>query len=122
MDSIILKNMTFYACHGVLEKEKLEKQPFIIDMKINTDLSIASQSDSVFDTIDYSEVYGIVKKIVEGNSYNLLEKLAVEIQKKVFATYETADVISILIKKPKAPIDGDFDYMGVEIVKKRSEV
>ena len=122
MDKIILKGMKFNACHGVLEQEKTVKQPFIIDLELVIDLGGATESDSLSDTIDYSAVYKLTEEILLENSFNLIEKIAGVICGKVFDKFPQISEMLVRIKKPNAPVRGDFKYMGVEIVRKKHEI
>lgn len=114
MDKIIARSLKFTAYHGALPQEKLHPQPFIVDLEMNVDLSAAGKSDYLLDTINYAEVYEVVKKIVLGKSYNLIEALAENIATAVLKNFPVKEV-KVKVYKPKAPINGDFDYFAVEI-------
>lgn len=121
MDRIVLKNLSFYGYHGVLIEEKKLGQKFYIDLEIYTDLRDACSSDDVNDTINYKLVYDIVKNIVENKKFNLLEKLADEIIYEIFKRFCSIDEIIVRIRKPEAPVNGIFDYFGVELRRRRDE-
>ena len=108
MDIINLKDLRFYGYHGVLEEEKVLGQKFIIDLKLYADLSKACVSDDVNDTISYALVYDIVKEIVENEKFNLIEKLGNEIIDKLFNQFNSIEKIRIEVKKPKAPVNGNW--------------
>jgi len=114
MDKIVMEGLRFIANHGVLPQEKLMRQPFIIDLELYLDTRKAGVSDDVRDTVDYGDVYLTVKKIMEGKSRNLLEALAEKIATVLLTNYRFLGV-KVRIKKPNAPIDGDFTALGVEI-------
>ena len=57
--------MNFFAYHGVYPDEKKNGQNFIVDLELYTDLSTAGKSDNLKHTIDYSNVYEIIKQIME---------------------------------------------------------
>ena len=73
MDKIFLKNMEFFAFHGVLNDERINGQYFEIDVEMNLDLSEAIKSDDLRDTVDYGQIYLIVKDETMKNRYNLVE-------------------------------------------------
>lgn len=114
MDKIIAKGLKFTAYHGALPQEKLHPQPFIIDLELTVDLRAAGKSDHLIDTINYAEVYEIVKKIVLEKSYNLIEALAENIAAALLKNLPLKEV-KVKICKPEAPINGEFDYFAVEI-------
>ena len=114
MDKVIIKNMVFSGYHGCEDYEKTNQQPFNIDIEIKLDLTNPMKSDKLETTVNYSSVYDLVREIVEENSFNLIEKLASEIIDGINSNF-SVDSVKILIKKPKAPMSGKFDYVAVEI-------
>lgn len=120
MDKIILKGLIFYAYHGVLDEEKRLGQKFIIDIELKCDLTKAGLSDDVNDTINYAEVYNLVKEIVEVNKFNLIEKLADVCAQEILAKFTDAEEVIIKVKKPQAPVEGLFSYFATEIRRKRN--
>lgn len=120
MDKIILKGLVFYAYHGVLEAEKKLGQKFIIDIELKCDLKKACLSDDVKDTINYAEVYNLVKEIVETSRYNLLEKLAETCAQEILTKFTDVEEIIIKVKKTQAPVEGLFSYFATEIRRKRN--
>lgn len=121
MDKIIMKNLRFYGYHGVLPEEQEDGQNFIIDLEMHLGLHKAGSSDDIKDTVDYSRVYGIIKEITESNKFRLIEKLAESISGEIMSIYKEIEKISVTVKKPEAPIDGDFDWVGVQILRSRNE-
>lgn len=121
MDKIIMKNLMFFAYHGVLPEENRLGQKFCISVQLDTNLKKAGITDKVEDTINYAEVYQCVKHIVENKKYKLLEALAENISKEILTKFEKVEEVKITIEKPEAPVSGIFDYFAVEIRRKRNE-
>ena len=71
MDYIKLKNMAFFGYHGDEPEEKTLGQRFYIDVVIGTDLSKVSRTDDLNDSVNYVEVFQIVKRAAEGGPYKL---------------------------------------------------
>jgi 7,8-dihydroneopterin aldolase/epimerase/oxygenase len=122
MDKIILKSMRFYAYHGVLQEEREKGQNFCIDIEMSVDLRKAGMNDELFDTLDYSKVFYDVKEITENNKFRLIEKLADSISREMLSRYERIQEILVRVRKPEAPIEGEFDWVGVEIKRSRDEL
>lgn len=114
-----MKNLAFFGYHGVLKEENILGQKFFVDIELYTDLKKAGMSDNVIDTINYAEVYDQVKNIVENKRFNLLEALAEDIGKTILDGFPKVNEIYIKIRKPEAPVNGIYDYFGVEIRRKR---
>lgn len=114
MDRIMARGLTFKACHGVLAAEKIEPQIFKVDVDLLLDTSSAGNSDDLKDTVSYAEVFEQVRKIVENESYNLLEALAENIATALLLRFPIMGV-ELTVYKPNAPVDGKFDYFAVSI-------
>lgn len=122
MDKIIIKNLTLKAHHGVLQEEKDNGQTFILDITALLDLTKARQSDDLNDTENYAEMIGTIKAVFFGEKNNLIERAAERVADSLLKKYKTIESITVLLKKPEAPINADFDYVGVEITKSRGEL
>lgn len=122
MDKIFLKAMQFYGYHGVFDFEQAEGQPFIIDLELTGDFDEAAKNDDLTSTTSYADVYALVQHIVETERYQLIEALAYRIIKAIFEQFDTYYMIDIEVKKPNAPIDGDFAYVSVKMKKNRFEI
>lgn len=115
-DKIALYGMEFYGKHGVLPEEKALGQKFIVDVELYLSLQQAGETDYLDKTINYADVFEMVRNIVQGKTYNLIEALAENIAQEILKLYSTERVM-VRVKKPQAPIAGSFDYVGVEIVR-----
>ena len=103
MDCIILEGMIFYGYHGLKAEEKSLGQRFIVDLKVELDLSVAGNSDQISDTAHYGNMYRVVKRIVEGKSKNLIEAVAEDVATTILKDFNVSSV-SIKISKPDVPI------------------
>jgi dihydroneopterin aldolase len=120
MDKILMKNLKFFGYHGVHEEEQLKGQNFYIDVEMCVNLEKACGTDNLQHTVDYSAVYDIIKYITENNKFRLIEKLAQSISGEILSRYREIDEITVRVRKPEAPINGEFDWVGVEITRGRN--
>ena len=111
-NSIRLNNMKFYAFHGVMEQEKKAGNTFIVNLELFTDLSKASETDELSDTINYAEIYDIVKTEMEIPS-NLLEHVAGRILRKIKQQFPVIEKIKICLSKEKPPVAGEIESAAV---------
>ena len=58
---ILLKEIRCYAYHGVAPQENLIGNEYIIDLKLKVDISKATRTDEVADTVNYAEVHQVIK-------------------------------------------------------------
>ncbi|WP_169312036.1 dihydroneopterin aldolase [Syntrophobotulus glycolicus] len=117
---IHLRGMEFYGYHGVMPEEKITGQRFIVDMDIYPDVPLISGSDNIEFTVDYAEVYGVIKRCVEEEKYNLLETLAEQIVKEVMKRFSCTK-IRVEVHKPNAPIPGMIRDISVELKRERKQ-
>ncbi|MCL2884998.1 MAG: dihydroneopterin aldolase [Oscillospiraceae bacterium] len=118
MDAIYIKDLRVYAHHGVKEEEKRKGQPFILDITLRTDLARAGETDDIADTVNYAAVTRCVIETMQSGSDNLIERAAARVADAVLAQFPVNEV-TVLLKKPRAPVAADFDYMAVEITRGR---
>ncbi len=120
MDRIALEGMAFYGYHGVGPEERELGQRFVVDLEMERDLRRAGLSDDPEDTTSYSDVYEVVREVVEGRPRRLLESVAEAIAGRVLEEFEVASV-RVTVRKPKAPMPGGiFSHAAVEILRERS--
>ena len=118
-DRIVLHNMVFQGRHGVFEHEQREPQPFHVDVELVLNLQPAAVDDDLEKSVDYGVVFDATRQIVESTSFRLLEALAEAIAHELLVDFPTVTEVGVRVRKPNAPIDGVFDYAGVEIWRQR---
>lgn len=121
MDKIVLKDIKLYGYHGVFPEERENGQKFFIDIEAFADLRKAGESDDLSQTVDYSKIYDIIKYINNNNKFRLIERFAHVISREILSTFEEITEIIVRVRKPDAPIEGDFAWVAVEIKRSRNE-
>ena len=121
-DTITLTGMEFLGRHGCSEEERTYLQPFIVDTELNLDLSKAGKSDNIADTVDYVELFKEVKKIITGESRNLIEALAEDIASSLLRNFEQIESVKVIIHKPEAPVAETFTGASVSIIRDRDSI
>ena len=110
--SIRLNKMKFYAFHGVMEQEQKVGNTYMIDLKLYADLSKASETDNLQDTINYAEIYNIVKTEMEIPS-QLLEHVAGRILRKIKTAFPLIKKVEICLAKERPPMGGEVESAAV---------
>jgi dihydroneopterin aldolase len=118
MDQILLRGLEFFGRHGCHEAERELGQRFLVDIELDCDLSVASRSDDLDDTIDYIALYNHARTVIEGPSAQLLEVLA---QRIADFALEDERVTSayVAIRKPHVAVPGAIEFLGVSITRTR---
>ncbi len=119
MDKIILMGLEFHGKHGCFPEEKKYSQKFIVDGVLHLDLEKAMLSDNLQNTVNYGEVFELIRIQVEEKNYNLIEKLTMEIIRDIFNYSELIQEITLKLIKPTPPVEGQYDYFAVEIRRTR---
>jgi 7,8-dihydroneopterin aldolase/epimerase/oxygenase len=119
-DRIELRGLRVVGTHGVLPEEKVSPQPFEIDLDLAVDLTTASNSDRLTDTVDYAAVADAASAVVSGErSYELLEALADAIATAVLAVDRRVAGTTVRLRKLEPPMAVDIATVGVRITRVR---
>ena len=120
MDKIVIKGLRIFAYHGVNPEEKEKGQPFVLDITLYKDLSLPGATDDLNDTVNYSRVAKIATRVMLAQKDDLIERAASRVAEAVLAEFPVREV-TVRLKKPRAPIAGDFEYVAVEITRRAPE-
>jgi len=87
--------------HGIYDNEKQNDQEFLVDIHINiSDFS----EDDINKTLNYEEIVNLVMKIVNTESFDLIETLAKHISEQIVFKYiktgATIQEIKVTVHKP----------------------
>ncbi len=105
--SIRLKQMKFYAYHGALEQEKVVGGEYLVDLTL--DIAAPTKAlleDDLTGTINYADVYSIVKTEM-ATPVDLLERLAYKIAEKLLHTFVQIETLKIEVRKVNPPMGAD---------------
>jgi len=114
-DLISLKGIWGFGFHGVFDHEAKNGQDFFVDLEIQIDLSRASISDDLNDTIDYGALADVVVEEITGERVQLIERLAGRIADRIKSGHPEILKISVTVHKPKAPISAQTSDISVTI-------
>ena len=113
-DVLRLRNMRFYAHHGLFPEENRLGQQFEVDVDLIRDLASAGQTDDVDLTVNYPEVYELVARTMTEKRFKLVEALAEQIAAQIGERYSPIQLV-VRVRKPNPPVDAHFDGVEVEI-------
>jgi dihydroneopterin aldolase len=117
-DVISVKGLRASGRHGVEAQEREKPQPLEVDLELGLDLSQASKSDRLADTVDYKTLVDEVVEIVSSTSYCLLETLAGKIADAVLAR-PRVESVTVSIAKLALSLGRDLDKVQVKITRSR---
>lgn len=122
MDQILMQGMSFYSYTGVLASEKANGQIFLVDVELEMLPILACETDRLTDTVNYAEAYDIIRKIFERESFDLVERLCGVIVQRLLQAFDLVNGVTVTVRKPQAPIPGQFETMGVRIHRQRNQI
>jgi dihydroneopterin aldolase len=118
-DQIILTGIQGFGYHGLFEHERRDGQDFFVDLSLNVDLSVAAQSDSIDDTVNYAEITDLVVAEITSEPVNLIEKLAGRIAERILRDHIKVSQVTVTVHKPQAPVAAQLKDIAVQVSRKR---
>ena len=113
-----MEGLVFFGYHGVLPSERELGALFAVDLVLELDLASAGKSDELADTLDYRRAYQIVKGVVEGPPFRLIEAVAERI---AVLLLELALIRRLTVRVHKKPsLGGEFGGIAVEVTRPRT--
>lgn len=117
-DRIRVRGIEAFGHHGVFEFERREGQRFVVDVMLELDLRRPGRSDTLAHTVNYGEVAAGVVARIEGQPYDLIERLA-EVIAGDLLELPAVDAAQVVVHKPEAPVGVPFGDVSVEIERRR---
>ncbi|MFO8128826.1 MAG: dihydroneopterin aldolase [Bacteroidales bacterium] len=114
MAIISLEGMDFYAYHGCFREEQIIGTRFLVDLYLETNTSEAEETDKLSRTLNYQDIYLLVKHEMEQKSH-LIEHVARRILDRLAETYPKVQSARIKISKMNPPLGGKVDRVSVTV-------
>ena len=118
-DLIRLTGIHSFGYHGLFEHERTNGQDFFVDLELNIDLSVASKSDAIEDTVNYADITDLVVTEITVDPVSLIEKLAGRIAERILNTYVKVNTVTVTVHKPQAPVAVSLKDIAVQITRTR---
>ncbi|MDC8005099.1 dihydroneopterin aldolase [Aureisphaera galaxeae] len=118
MSTITLKNIRIFTNHGCLIEEEKIGSDYLVNLKVKADLSKASETDHLKDTVDYVHLQHIVKNEMAVRS-KLLEHVGQRIIDRIFQEIDLVTKAKVTISKLNPPIGGDVEEVSVTMKSQR---
>lgn len=119
MDQIRVEGIKLFGYHGCLDEEGLIGTDYRIDVCVWGDLSLASESDNLKDTLDYVIINRVVAEEMAIRS-KLIEHVARRILNRLLEEMPGVEVAEIHLRKLHPPINGDVESVSVVMKMKKS--
>ncbi|MBS0663184.1 MAG: dihydroneopterin aldolase [Verrucomicrobia bacterium] len=113
MDRLILRDLRFFAHHGVYAEEHRNGQPFIVSLELETPMAAAARADRLDLAVDYPEVQAVAAAVLAGPPRQLIETLAEEIAARLLQRFPSVAAVTVEVTKPSPPVR--FEFAGVAV-------
>lgn len=107
--TVRLVNAVFYAHHGVMQEEHRLGGRYEVDVAMDLNFEAAAAEDDLNLTVDYEAVYALVRDLVTGNQFYLIERLAYLIAQEVLDAFAIVRAVEVAVRKPNPPVGGPTD-------------
>ncbi|MGJ8658885.1 MAG: dihydroneopterin aldolase [Cellulophaga fucicola] len=114
MGKIKVSTIKTYAYHGCLNEEALIGSDYLVNVTVDADLTKASISDELVDTVDYVHINHIVKEEMAIRS-KLLEHVAKRIIDRIFSELPIVKASEVTVSKLNPPIGGDVEMVSITL-------
>jgi len=123
MFRILIKDLNLFGYHGVKESEKKDGQNFCFNIEILINKGSFLNDDDIDNTVNYSEVIKLIKRINSSERFNLLETFSQTIAEDIMKISPLVEKVMVRIEKTSPPIKENLESVGVEYVldRKREE-
>ncbi len=118
-DRILIRDLQVFARHGVLPEEGRLGQRFALDITAHLDLRAAGESDDYGKTVGYDALARLAIGTFTAKRHALIEAAAEAVAQAALARFPAIERIEVEIRKPAAPIDAVFAFVGVRIERSR---
>jgi len=118
-DQIFLTGIAAFGYHGLFDHERQNGQDFFVDVALTVDLTTASKSDEISDTVNYAEITNLVVWHITTEPVNLIEKLAGRIADHILKDHAKVLGATVTVHKPQAPVDAVLKDIAVQVTRKR---
>ena len=115
MENIItISGMEFYAYHGCFAEEKVIGTRFKVDAVIHCNFMEAAQDDNLEKSINYQEIYALIKEEMAISSH-ILENVCFRIIKRLKKQFPEILKSKITVYKLNPAIGGKAEWVAVTI-------
>ncbi len=117
MGLIKIEGMEFYAFHGHYKEEQIVGNRFLVDLEMETDMSVPAESDALEDAVNYQVAYRVVKEEMKRINSNLLENIGKRILDAIYRELDGINSVTITIRKMNPPMGGPIKNVSVKMTR-----
>ena len=112
--TIEVRALRLQARIGVTDLELEVERDLVIDITIETADNLATETDSIEDTVDYASVARVARELATKEPHRTLERLAAKIAEAVATRFET-ECVEVRCAKPSPPMEDRVAEVAVRV-------
>jgi|TARA_Y100000385_G_C12899192_1_gene553445 dihydroneopterin aldolase len=116
---IVLKELVFFARHGLLEEEAKLGQRFRLNVVVELDPTLDLVADNPESTVNYVDLFETIKEIFTEQRFNMIEAAADAIAVAILERFAKLVSVTVEVKKPSVPVDCVCEYFAAEVTRCR---
>lgn len=101
---------------GVSAEERAVGQVLVVDVRLEPTSCPGAESDELAETVDYGHIVDVVRGIVAGSEFRLIERLASVIADTLWDESDLA-FLEVAVTKPAPPVSIPVQAARVEVVR-----
>ncbi|MBM3705538.1 MAG: 2-amino-4-hydroxy-6-hydroxymethyldihydropteridine diphosphokinase [Actinobacteria bacterium] len=131
MFEVLVKDLRLTGFHGINPEEKIKGQDFLFNVVITLEKQSFKNpgslhadnlyDDNISETVNYSEIISIIKKVNSSKKFDLLETLSEVLAEKILSYSPMISGVSVTVEKTSPPITEDIGSVGVKLKLEKSE-
>ncbi|HAW07807.1 MAG TPA: dihydroneopterin aldolase [Bacteroidetes bacterium] len=114
LTKLTIKNLEFYAFHGVKDEEKKLGGRYQMDLELYYDSTNAIANDKLSSALNFEDILYTIAGELSQKNFNLIETLAHQILSVVADNYPILSKAIVRIRKFNIPFKGILDYIETE--------
>jgi len=114
LTKLTIKNLEFYAFHGVKDEEKKLGGRYQMDLELYYDSTDAIANDKLSSALNFEDILYTIAGELSQKNFNLIETLAHQILSVVSDNYPILSKATVRIRKFNIPFKGILDYIETE--------
>ena len=114
MVKIELKGLEFFAYHGLYDHEREKGGWFKVDIGFYCEATAAIEQDKIEGTVNYEEVYQVVKQEMSIPS-KLVEHVAGRIYRKLQQDIQGLTRLTVQVYKLEPPLGGRLEHVSITL-------
>ncbi|WP_447972856.1 dihydroneopterin aldolase [Nitrospira sp. Kam-Ns4a] len=118
INQIVIERLEFQAQCGTTVHERQAPQPVAVDLELDCDRGSSARADDLADTVDYERVAQRVVEVGTAREFRLLETLAEEVSRALFAEFPVLR-LRLWVRKVVPPVPQVQGSVGVRLDRTR---